>query len=231
MLKKLLMIVISLAVLVGGGTYAYIHFIKDPAPKELSLSDLDSTSSSSRSESSVAANEAGVVEGSWSIAGESVAGYRVEEVLFGQSTTAVGRTARITGSLEIQGTKLTAAEFSVDVATITSDETRRDNKFRGDIMDAERFPKATFTLTNPVDLESIPADKVEITKQATGELTLKATKRTVTFDVTARRNGEKIEVNGSIPVKFSDYNIDNPSNPVVTTEDNGKVEFLLVFSK
>lgn len=231
MLKKLLIIAISLAVLIGGGTYAYIHFIKDPAPKELSLSDLDSTSSSSGSESSAAGGTTGSVEGSWSIAGGSVAGYRVEEVLFGQSTTAVGRTSRVTGSLNIAGTKLTTAEFSVDVATITSDETRRDNKFRGDIMDAERYPNATFTLTNPVDLGSIPADKVEITKQATGELTLKGTKRTVTFDVTARRNGAKIEVNGSIPVKFSDYNIDNPSNPVVTTQDNGKVEFLLVFSK
>lgn len=36
-------------------------------------------------------------------------------------------------------------------------------------------------------------------------------------------------MNGTIPVKFADYKIDNPSGGPVTTEDHGVVEFLLVF--
>ena len=40
-----------------------------------------------------------------------------------------------------------------------------------------------------------------------------------------------IEVSGTIPVKFADYQIDNPSTAGITTQDNGVVEFLLVFDK
>ncbi len=51
----------------------------------------------------------------------------------------------------------------------------------------------------------------------------------MTFEVTAQANGQLIGVLGSIPVLFSDYGIDNPSFAGVTTEDNGLVEFVLVF--
>ena len=184
MLKKLLVVVVTLAVLVVGGTFVYINFIKEEAPKELSLSDIDSSSSSSSSADgstgSSSAAESGSVDGTWTIADNSLAGYRVEEVLFGQSTEAVGRTSTITGSLTIAGTKVATAEFSVDIASITSDEDRRDSKFSGEIMNAAEYPNATFELSSPRDLGSIPADKVEVTKEATGELTLKSTKRTAT---------------------------------------------------
>ena len=49
--------------------------------------------------------------------------------------------------------------------------------------------------------------------------------------ITARRNGANIEVTGTIPVVFADYQIDNPSTAGITTQDNGVVEFLLVFAQ
>ncbi len=39
----------------------------------------------------------------------------------------------------------------------------------------------------------------------------------------------KIGVLGNIPVVFADYSIANPSFGGVTTEDNGLLEFVLVF--
>ena len=51
----------------------------------------------------------------------------------------------------------------------------------------------------------------------------------MTFDVTAQANGGKIGVLGSIPVLFSDYGIHNPSFGTVKTEDDGLIEFVLVF--
>ncbi|MGB2758222.1 MAG: YceI family protein [Acidimicrobiia bacterium] len=231
MLKKLFAALISLAILVVGGTYVYIHFIKDPAPKQLSLSDRDSTTKTSAAESSSGAPASGntSVDGTWKATPESVAGYRVQEVLFGQGTEAVGRTHSVSGSMAIAGAVVTSADFSVDIASITSDQSRRDGKFRGEIMNATEFPNATFTLTAPIDLGAIPADRVEVSAKATGELTLRGEKRVVSFDLKARRNGANIEVNGTIPVKFADYKIDNPSGGPVTTEDHGVVEFLLVF--
>ena len=96
-------------------------------------------------------------------------------------------------------------------------------------MSADEFPTATFTLTQPIELGAVPADGDEITASATGDLTLRGVTNSVTFDVTAQADGQLIGVLGSIPVLFSDYGIDNPSFGGVTTEDNGLVEFVLVF--
>lgn len=171
------------------------------------------------------------IEGTWKAASTSIVGYRVKEVLFGQSTEAVGRTSTLTGSLTVSGTTVSAAEFTVDMTTVASDQSRRDSAFKGRIMDVETYPTATFKLTSPIDLGKVPADKEEVASKATGDLTLKGKTNTVTFDLVARRNGANIEVNGTIPITFADYSIDNPSVAGITTEDNGKLEFLLVFSK
>jgi polyisoprenoid-binding protein YceI len=86
-------------------------------------------------------------------------------------------------------------------------------------------------LTRPIDFAPLPADLTEISAQATGDLTLRGVTKPVTFDLTARRNGAAIEVNGSIPVTFADWDIPNPSTAGISTEDHGELEFLLVFNK
>jgi polyisoprenoid-binding protein YceI len=116
------------------------------------------------------------------------------------------------------------------MATVQSDESRRDRQFNGSIMDTATFPTSTFVLSAPIELGTVPADRQEITATATGDLTLRGETRPVTFDVTARRNGANIEVNGSIPIRFEEWGIPNPSRPGISTEDNGLLEFLLVFS-
>ena len=50
----------------------------------------------------------------------------------------------------------------------------------------------------------------------------------VTVALDAERKGNVIEVSGSIPVTFADYQIPNPNLAgVVTTKDHGTLEFLL----
>ena len=77
----------------------------------------------------------------------------------------------------------------------------------------------------------MPADQATVSFTATGDLTLHGVTKPVQVTIEARRNGGNIEVVGSIPVKFSDYGIDNPSTAAVTTQDNGVVEVSLIFSK
>jgi polyisoprenoid-binding protein YceI len=169
------------------------------------------------------------VEGTWNVTPESEFGYRVEEVLFGVNTTAAGRSNEITGSMTIEGTTVTEASFTVDVGSITSDESRRDSQFRGRIMEVYRYPEATFTLSAPIEIGAVPAAGEQITASATGDLTLHGVTRPVTFDVTAEAGDDRIGVLGNIPVRFADYEIDNPSMSGITTEDNGLLEFVLVF--
>ena len=171
--------------------------------------------------------------GTWTVdpTSEIYVGYRVEEVLSGVNTTATGRTTEVTGGATITGTTLEAAEFTVDVASITSDQSRRDNQFRGNIMETDTFPTASFTLTQPVELAGVPAEGEVVTATVTGDLLLHGVTQPVTFDLQAFVSGGKITATGAIPIVFADYDIDDPSTGFVSTEDNGLLEFLLVMAR
>ena len=70
----------------------------------------------------------------------SFVGFRIDEELQGiGSTTAVGRTGDVTGGITIEGTTVTAADFVIDLTTITTNDDRRDNSVQGSL-DTERFP-------------------------------------------------------------------------------------------
>ena len=144
---------------------------------------------------------------------------------------AVGRTSTITGDLTIDGTTVSVASFSVDVASITSGDSMRDNQFRGPIMNADEYPTAEFAITSPIDLGTEPASGEVITVEATGALTLRGATVDVVFLLDASLVGDEVQVAGAIDVLFSDYGIDNPSNPFVTVRDEGVVEFSLFFEQ
>jgi polyisoprenoid-binding protein YceI len=166
---------------------------------------------------------------SWVVTDDSQLGYRIKEILFGVDTEAVGRTNQITGTMTLDGTALAAAEFTVDVTKISSDESRRDGQFHGRIMSTDEFPTATFLLTEPLELGVESAEGATVTAAATGDLTLRGVTNSVTFELTAKQENGKIGVLGNIPVVFADYAIANPSTGGITTEDNGLLEFVLVF--
>ena len=63
--------------------------------------------------------------------------------------------------------------------------------------------------------------------QATGQLTLHGTTRQVAVPLQARLSGGAVQVSGSIPIVFADWNITNPSFGPITTQDHGTMEFLL----
>jgi polyisoprenoid-binding protein YceI len=225
-------IVVVLALVVG--PFVYINFIQEDAPDRLSLddtatgSDTGSATGSDTGSDTATATDASI-DGSWAVSDGSQAGYRVAEVLFGQDTEAVGRTTGVTGQLLITGTTIDSATFEVDMTTVSSDQGRRDNQFRTRIMDTDAYPTATFELTEPIDLEAVPDDLEQVTVTATGELTLRGVTNEVTFELTAQRNGDTIEVTGAVPVAFADYEIPDASFGPATVGDSGEIEFLLVF--
>jgi polyisoprenoid-binding protein YceI len=210
-----------LAVVVGG-PLVYFNLIAEDAPAALTIGTTTPTATP-------AAPVA--LDGTWTVAEGSVAGYRVKEILFGQSKEAVGRTKEITGTFALDGTTVDTAAFIVDMASMTSDQSRRDGQFRGRIMDVSTHPTSTFELSEPIVLASIPAEGVQGTTKATGELTLRGTTKTVTFDLTGRRTGGTIEIGGSLEIVFEEWDIPNPSGGPAQTSDEGVLEFLLIFTK
>jgi polyisoprenoid-binding protein YceI len=213
-------------VAVVGGTFVYIHFISGTAPAPLSL---HTTTGADQSGSSAAGSASSLPPvGTWRAGAGSVVGYRVKEVLFGQDNIAVGRTGAIAGSITIRGTRVTAGTFTVQMATIKSDQSQRDAQFRGRIMDTAAYPTGTLTLTRPVTLAPLPAAGTIKSYRASARLTLHGHTRPVTFALSAERTADRIEISGSIPVLFANWDIPNPSfGNVITTQNHGELEFLL----
>lgn len=238
-MKKWIVRLVVLAVVAVGLVYGGILLwtkVIDPPEEKLSTEDLSevlaaTTTVPTTVVAPVATEAPAGVDGTWTATDESTLGYRVKEVLGGVDTEGVGRTNVVTGSLVIDGTTVTAADFTVDVASITSDSSRRDGQFSGPIMDTATHPTATFVLTSPIELGAIPADGEQITVQATGDLTLRGTTKSVAFPLTAEYANGRIGVFGNIPVVFADYGIPNPSNGFAVTGDDGLLEFVLVFAR
>jgi polyisoprenoid-binding protein YceI len=238
--------VVAVVALFYGAVFVYTNFINKPEPTlsfeqrdaEVTRTTVPAVSDTTPTETAVTSSTDAPIDASspspdgvWVATDESELGYRVKEVLGGVDTEGVGRTNQITGSLTIDGTSLTEASFEVDMASITSDSDRRDNQFRTRIMDVETFPTATFVLTEPLGFGAVPDGDEPLTATASGDLTLRGTTNQVTFEVEARQVRGTIEVLGQIPVVFADYGIPNPSIGPVSTEDNGLLEFLLVFTR
>ena len=83
-----------------GGPYIYIHFIEGDPPAKLALAKVKTTKAASTTSTSL--------DGTWNATTGSAVQYRVGEVLFGQGTTAVGKTTAVTGNLSISGTTVPA---------------------------------------------------------------------------------------------------------------------------
>lgn len=233
--KKIVIAVAAVIVLVIGGSWFYAK-VWNKAPDKFDSKDLvarldlpvEDQTSTSVSTSGRAPND---MTGVWRAVSTSLVRYRVDETINGFGATAVGETNQITGTLTIDNSTVRGAGFTVDMASFTSDESRRDGQFRGRIMDASTFPTATFNISQPIDFGSVPSEGESIQKTATGDLTLRGTTKEVTFDVLAMRKNGKVGLFGSIPVEFADYAIPNPSFGTISTEDHGELEFIVVLAR
>lgn len=221
-------VIAAIAFAAFGVPYVYANFIAGEAPAPLVLSTTDTSPPSETSGSSDVS-----AEGTWTVGDGSQAGYRVKEVLNGQSVEAVGRTDDVTGTLTLSASAVESGSFTVDLTSVTSDSSMRDTQFNGRIMDTATYPTATLELSGPIQFESIPTVGSRLTATATGELTLHGVTKQISFEVTVARTGaESFDVATTIPVTFADYGIDNPSfAPMVTTEDDGVIEVLLHFTR
>ena len=221
---------VAIVVLAVAVPFVYFQFIQGDPPPKLSLSTT-TTPTSPPGETGASAP----LDGTWKVGSGSTAGYRVKETLFGQSNTAVGRTEQVTGSMTVDGSTVTKATVTVDMASVKSVGNsldgafadRRDGQFNGRIMDTGQFPTSTFTLTKPIDLAPIPKDGVVKNYSATGKLTMHGTTKEVTIPLTARRTGNVIGVQGITTITFSDYGIDNPSGGPASVGDSGQLEFVV----
>jgi polyisoprenoid-binding protein YceI len=234
--KYALIAVIAVVVL---GSLAFWYFIlRSDAPERASLPSRDASAVSTTApggDGPPAAASADTADGTWSLtAGEGVfVGYRINELFAGESieVTAVGRTPAVAGTMTVSGTTITAVDITADMTALASDSARRDNAIRSQGLETDSYPQATFTLTAPIELGSLPALNGTVDIVAIGELTLHGVTRVVEIPLQARWNGDSIDVAGGTRIVLADFDIVAISNPFVGISDNGEFEMQLTFTR
>ena len=174
------------------------------------------------------------VDGSWTVQPDSQAGYRARQKLLYQPIDVNGRTDKVTGDAKVAESRLVSADFVVDSASLQSTHRGRDEKFRGtDVMDAEKFPTAEVKLTAPVDLTSVPDNGKAADVEIPLTVTLHGVTRPESAHTSIQRNGDRVDVAGSIPIRFADYDVHPPKllGGVLEIQPEATIEFLVRLAK
>jgi polyisoprenoid-binding protein YceI len=248
---RLLLAVVVLGAAAGAGGLWYLFF-RPSGPPPVSLATVDPSAAStpsanaSNSPGATASSGSGApstgIDGTWTVDtsigsfsdfSNSFLGYRVQEELASVGAqTAVGRTPNVSGTMTISGTSATAVQIQADLTALKSDDDRRDGQLQRQALETSQFPTATFTLTEPIDLGSVPADGQTIHVTASGQLTLHGQTRTIQIPLDARIDNGAIAVTGSIEIQFADYGIAKPQSfLVLSVADHGTMELQLFFTR
>ncbi len=192
----------------------------------------------------VATGEADGIDGVWSVdtsigtfneacltevCSSTFAGFRIDEELVGVGgVTVVGRTPGVQGQIVIDGTTLNAGEFIVDMTGLITDSAARNAAIRGQAIETNAFPTASFVLTEVLDFGSVDAGQT-LTVGATGNLTVHGVTQNVTIPLTASLESGVIVVTGQIELALADFNISAPSAPIVASVEDTTILELQLF--
>lgn len=150
--------------------------------------------------------------------------YRVREQLAGLSFPgdAVGVTSAVTGAVVVDAAtgrvQANASRIVVELAGLTSDQSRRDNFIRTRSLETEQYPTATLVPTEFRGLTwPLPATGT-VTFQLIGNLTVKGVTRSTTWDVTLGLAGTTVTGTATTSFTFADFAMTKPRPRGVRTQ-------------
>jgi polyisoprenoid-binding protein YceI len=228
-----------LVVIVGGFLLVYFVVFPTSSPKPFSLSSANpSGSSAAAGTSATSSTAAGSVSkgtsfaGAWQIASGSEAGYRVREKLafLPAESDAVGRTSQMSGHATFaqsgEVVRITAASFTVDVATLKSDRSMRDEKIHEIGLESSRYPNATFALSSPVVLPAQALTGKVVHVHVTGIFNIHGTSKTETLPLELSLSDSLVQAVGSLTFPWGEFNMTAPSvGGFVNVTEKATMEF------
>lgn len=152
----------------------------------------------------------------------SIARYRSNEQLASQGANeAVGETRSIVGQIlfDADGAPLPCSRFDVDLRTLQSDSSRRDNYLYGNTLETEKYPVATFILASVDGLDGGLPEGAETAMTLIGDLTFHGVTKQVAWEATVTKTGEDLTGEAKTTFDMSDFNITPPVvGPVLSIE-------------
>lgn len=137
---------------------------------------------------------------------------------------AVGTTNAIAGGLlfsEGNPPQIEMSQFEVDLATLTSDDDRRDQRVNEKFLETGQYPLAEFSATG---VEAFPGNYIqeeETSFKLVGDMAIHGTTQPAIWDVTATLNGNTLTGTAQTVVMLADYGIAVPDIPGILTVSDG----------
>jgi polyisoprenoid-binding protein YceI len=165
------------------------------------------------------------------VSGGAEARFLIDEVLMGQNKTVVGVTSQVEGELTVDPANPSAVQVGtirIDASDFTTDDRRRTNRVRNDILKSsqEAFRYITFTPTSLTGLPATAAPGDRFTFQVTGDLKILETTLPVTFDMSVTVvDDATLQGSGRAMIRYADFGIRIPQVPMVASvSDDVKLE-------
>jgi polyisoprenoid-binding protein YceI len=166
---------------------------------------------------------------------DSVARYIAEEELASQgANTAIGETSTLAGNLyfDADGNPMACTRVDIDLRTLVSDESRRDNYLRGNTLETDTYPIATFVVTSVEGLEGALVEGEETAFYLVGNLTMHGVTKQIRWNVAATADGDTITGKANTEFDMSDFDIQEPVvGPVLSVDSTIQLEIDVVATK
>ncbi len=174
---------------------------------------------------------AGPLDGTWQVAGGSVAGFLLRQTVLGMSNYVGGQTSAVTGTIVLSGSQVISATLRIQLTAIKVGG-RPQPQFAVSL-GTSQHPVAAFTLSAPVALGPVFAAGGTTTITATGLLAMNGITHVATVTLSTRRDGSVLQAAGAIPVSFARWDIKQPAGFgfVGSLASDGDAEFSLVLRR
>ena len=169
------------------------------------------------------------------VSDQTTATYSVYENLIFQNkpnNDAIGTTHSVQGSFKIHAGAsplVGALNITVDLRTLQSDSSRRDNYIQQNTLQTDTYPNATFVSVSTQGLPANYSDGQTIHFQLTGNLTLHGQTNKEVFDVQGKVVGNTITGTATSTIYMTDFGIQPPNLANIAIAQN-KVLITITFT-
>ena len=125
-----------------------------------------------------------------------------------------------------------ASKIQVDLRTLKSDQTMRDNYIHQTTLQSDTYPLAAFVITGADGLNGPLQNGQQATFKLLGTMTIHGVTKPVTFDTTATMNGGTLTGTATTAFTFEDFGM-TPSNKanIVTVTDKINLQITIAATK
>jgi polyisoprenoid-binding protein YceI len=164
------------------------------------------------------------------VAGGTQARFKVREQLAGRNlpNDAVGTTNAVSGNIDIGADGVLvpgASKITVDMTSLKTDESRRDNFIKRNTLNTAQYPTAVFVPTAIKGLPSPLPSAGDVSFELTGDLTIHSVTKPITWQATGKISGQDLTGTASTKTTFEEFGMTPPRAAIVlSVEDNITLE-------